>query len=79
MSHVLIRVITRFAPVFTLPVAVVIGFIGYNIESYVSNRSTPSLETSIWEEREKRLLNQADANEPELSIFEKNDRHKLRK
>lgn len=43
--------------------AVVLGFIGYQIESRVSSRSTKSLDTSINEEREKRLLRMLEANE----------------
>lgn len=43
--------------------AVVLGFIGYQIESRVSDRSTKSLDTGINEEREKRLLRMLENNE----------------
>ncbi len=79
MSHVILRLITRFAPIVTLPVAVVIGFIGYNIESNVSSRYTPSKEISIIEEREKRLLHQDELEEQTVAILEKNHPSKLKK
>ena len=50
-------------PVLTIPVAVVLGFIGYQIESSISSRKTPVSETSISEQREKRLL-ALNPNEP---------------
>ncbi len=56
MNPAMIQAIIRGLPVLTLPVAVVLGFIGYQIESSLSSRRTPVSETSISEEREKRLL-----------------------
>lgn len=69
----------RAMPIVTIPVAVVLGFIGYQIETSLSNRTTPYLETSIIEEREKRLLRQLDSPSDDYtaSIFEKNDPSKL--
>jgi len=71
----------RAMPIVTIPVAVVLGFVGYQIETSLSNRKTPYLETSIIEEREKRLLKQLDKQSDDYvpSIFEKNDPSKLYK
>ena len=52
MSHVFVRIISRYIPIITFPVAVVLGFIGYNLEGQFSNKSTPYLDHSINEERE---------------------------
>ncbi len=56
MNPALVQAIIRGLPILTLPVAVVLGFIGYQIESSLSTRRTPVSEVSISEEREKRLL-----------------------
>lgn len=47
------QVLRTYAPYVTFPIAVVIGTIGYNLESLVSDKHTPSRETAI-ERREKR-------------------------
>ena len=80
MSHIFVRVLARYAPVVTFPVAVVLGFIGYNIEGFMSSKSTPYLDHSIQQEREIRLLNENAelAQTRPATIFEKNDPHKLK-
>lgn len=77
--NVILRVVGRYAPIVTFPVAVVLGFIGYTLESHISSRQTPSLQRSINEEREERLLSQAQ-NETQKSknIFERNDPKQLK-
>lgn len=55
MWPILMNVLRTNAPYITLPFAVVIGIIGYNIERLVSDRSTP-FKNSIEEQREDRLL-----------------------
>lgn len=87
MYQVLVRVVARYAPVITLPVAIVLGFIGYSIESRFSSMKTPYLESSINDERDKRLLDEIDRNQrdsssstlppPSKNIFDKNDPKKL--
>lgn len=63
----------------TFPVAVVLGFIGYNVETVVSSRQTPYLDHSIDEEREIRLINEKELKEQRSkTIFDKNDPAKLR-
>ncbi len=87
MFQVAFRVVSRYAPIVTLPVAIVLGFIGYTIESRVSNRKTPYLDHSINEEREKRILNEtaeekqaiASGNIPYTSIFDHNDPKQLKR
>lgn len=51
---------SRFAPSITLPFAAVVGFIGYHIEGWISNRHTPST-APILQQREERLLNNIDS------------------
>ncbi|CAF0908564.1 unnamed protein product [Brachionus calyciflorus] len=76
MYQVLVRVVSRYAPVITFPVAVILGFIGYSIESVVTNKKTPYLEMSIEEKREQRLLNVEELENLKKmpkTMFEKND------
>lgn len=81
MYQLLYRVVARYAPVITLPVAIVLGFIGYSIESRFSSKSTPYLDSSINDEREKRLLEELEQSQtetrPNKTIFDKNDPKKL--
>lgn len=80
MYQILVRVVSRYAPVVTLPVAIVLGFIGYTIESKLSSKSTPYLERSINDERDKRILDEINAAQCEpksKNIFDKNDPKKL--
>ncbi len=83
MYQVLVRVVARYAPVVTLPVAVVLGFIGYTLESHFSSRKTPSLGQSINEQREDRFINEDDEifhkyESKSKTIFDKNDPSKLK-
>ncbi len=57
MAHVILRVVSRYAPIITFPVAVVIGIIGYNIESYFRTEKQANAE-SVHDKRDKRLLKQ---------------------
>lgn len=81
MIPLLVRFVTRYVPMITVPAAAVIGVIGYNIESLISDKYTPFQE-SIQEKRLERL-----AKDPEdlvhveslkekkfvpSSVFEKN-------
>lgn len=56
MLPVIFTVLRTYAPYITLPVAAVIGFIGYNVEGWVSDKYTPYNQESIEEKREERLL-----------------------
>jgi hypothetical protein len=84
MFQILVRVVGRYAPIVTLPVAVVLGFIGYTIESNFSSRHTIQQEKSINEERLERLLkenndthndttNNTDHGKFGKTIFNRND------
>ncbi|XP_045462096.1 small integral membrane protein 12-A [Harmonia axyridis] len=55
MWPILMRVASRYAPYITLPFAGVVGFIGYNLENWLSDKYTPYHE-SIKESRGERLL-----------------------
>lgn len=79
MYQILVRVVSRYAPVITFPVAVVLGFIGYSLENKFSSKKTPYLETSIEEERLKRLLNEKETiPQQPATIFERNNPSKLK-
>ena len=62
MSHVIVRIIARYAPIVTLPVAIVIGAIGYNIEKLFPRKPQVTFK-SVHEEREERLLQELTTNE----------------
>ena len=81
MFQILIRFIGRYAPIVTLPVAVVLGGIGYMLESSFRKGSAPSNGESTIKEREDRLLNsEIQAIElPRKNIFDKNDPDLLRR
>ena len=72
----------NYSPVILLPVAAVIGVIGYNVEGLISDKYTP-YKPSIAEQREERLLEElpkqakehgslADKKFVPKTIFEKN-------
>lgn len=74
MWPVLMRAVQTYAPYIVFPVACTIGFIGYNIEDWVSDKHTPYRESAI-ERREKRREEEKDAPVQDLvpkTIFEKN-------
>ena len=49
-----------YAPYITFPVAVVVGFIGYNVETLLrGNKGTPFKADGVKEERSERVLEQA--------------------
>lgn len=56
MLPYIFMVLRTYAPYVMFPVAVVIGTIGYNIESIMSDKSTPSQITSIEQERNNRMV-----------------------
>ncbi len=81
MYNILVRIVGRYAPIVTLPVAVVLGFIGYTLESNFSSRHTSQNEKSVNEERLERLLNENNSTQNtqenhgkfNKTIFYKND------
>ncbi|KAJ8884475.1 hypothetical protein PR048_016332 [Dryococelus australis] len=58
MLPVIFTALRSYAPYITLPVAAVIGFIGYKIEGLLSDRYTP-YEKSIEEKREERFVEES--------------------
>nr|CAD7392528.1 unnamed protein product [Timema cristinae] len=58
MLPVLLAVLRSYAPYITLPVAAIIGIIGYKVEGLVSDKYTPYERSSIEEKREERLLDE---------------------
>ncbi|XP_076290243.1 small integral membrane protein 12 isoform X2 [Lasioglossum baleicum] len=60
MWPILVRVFSRFGRYIQLPIAGLIGIIGYNIEGLISDRYTPST-ASIKQQREDRQLEDTDS------------------
>lgn len=57
MWPVIMGFVRTYAVYITFPVAAVVGFVGYNVESYVrKDKNTPWKTKSIKEEREERKL-----------------------
>ncbi|XP_043645078.1 small integral membrane protein 12-A [Drosophila teissieri] len=71
MWPIVMALVRRNAVYITLPIAGVVGFIGYNIESWISDKYTP-YSPSIQELRAKRLteesLNTDAANVEKLRL-----------
>jgi len=93
MYQIFVRIIGRYAPIITFPVAVVLGVIGYNLESILvkasilsDGRKDVDAERGITEKREERLLHTDDQEEEAAKIytqrnnmFDKNDAKHLKK
>ena len=84
MYQILVRYIGRYAPIVTFPIAVVLGIIGYNLESVLITKQRPTIEEEkgITQEREDRLLEknkELDIFTQRNNIFDKNDKKHLRK
>jgi len=91
MYQIFVRIIGRYAPIITFPVAVVLGVIGYNLESILvkasilSDRKDVDAERGITEKREERLLHADDQEEAAKiytqrnNMFDKNDAKHLKK
>lgn len=58
---ILMNALKRYVPIVTLPFAGIIGFIGYNLEGWLSDRYTPSTEPVI-DQRKERLLKNMDSD-----------------
>ena len=84
MYQILVRYIGRYAPIVTFPVAVILGIIGYNLESVLIPKKKAAIEEEkgITQEREDRLLEmnrEADIFTQRNNIFDKNDKKHLKK
>jgi hypothetical protein len=54
---VLLRAFRRYTPYIVFPVAVVVGFVGYNLEGFIrGDKTTPWNTKTIQEERDERTL-----------------------
>ena len=88
MYQILVRLVGRYAPIVTFPIAVVLGVIGYNLESVLMSKKKVPIEgeRGLTQEREDRMLNdEAHASKDiELiftqrnNIFDKNDAKHLK-
>ncbi|XP_013200554.2 small integral membrane protein 12 [Amyelois transitella] len=63
MWPLLLRFLRTNAPYITLPVAAIIGVIGYNIESLLSDRYTP-YNKSVQDQRLERLTDEEALKDP---------------
>ncbi|WAR19276.1 SI12B-like protein [Mya arenaria] len=60
MWNVILATARAYAPAITLPIAIVVGFIGYNAETLFSDKTTPYKEKTKIEEREERKLREIE-------------------
>lgn len=51
----------RFSKYVTLPIAGIVGYVGYNVEGWLSDRYTPPTQ-SITQQRQERLLENIDSS-----------------
>lgn len=87
MWNLLIAAARQYAPVVVMPIAMVVGFIGYNAESVFSNKTTPTRSMTVLEERDERRLKEleGEAVEDNSNRYSKNlpstvlDRNEFRK
>lgn len=61
MWPLIIGIFRRYAPIVTFPFAAVIGFAGYHVEGWLSDRHTPST-APILHQRQERLLQGLDSD-----------------
>lgn len=61
MWPLVIGVMRRYSPYTTLPFAAIVGFIGYNIEGWISDKYTPTT-APVVQQRQERLLENLDLN-----------------
>lgn len=92
MYQIFVRIVGRYAPIISFPIAVVLGVIGYNLEGLLypdklkKQTITIDTERGITEKREERLLHEQNGEEKDEliytqrnNIFDKNDAKNLRK
>jgi len=60
MWNLVFAAMRSYAPIVTLPIAMVVGFIGYNAENILSSKSTPHRANTVMEEREDRKLKELE-------------------
>jgi hypothetical protein len=65
MAQIVISFVSRYAPIISFPVAVVLGIVGYNLESYFRKERKLSEKAkfeSVSDQRDERLLQQITQN-----------------
>lgn len=65
MSYIFSRIIFRYLPAVTVPIAAVIGFIGYNFESRFSKSFNPPFPESVQNKRTERLVDELSTTSTE--------------
>lgn len=60
MWNLVLVALRQYIPVVALPVAVVVGFIGYNAETVLSDKHTEGRKLTVAEERDERILQEMD-------------------
>ncbi|KYM95113.1 PREDICTED: small integral membrane protein 12 [Cyphomyrmex costatus] len=61
MWPLIVRSMGRFGKYITLPIVGIIGFVGYNVEGWISDRYTPATKP-ITQQRQERLLENVDSS-----------------
>ena len=79
MYQILVRVIGRYAPVITFPIAVILGVIGYNLESIIVPKKPVEIEKGVTQVREDRLEYSENKEIYSKNIFDRNDAKDLKK
>jgi len=84
---VILAMVRTYAPYVLIPITTVIGFVGYGLETTVSDRNTPGPSDSVVNRRDDRRLEEESNNVESLknqnfvpkTIFEKNTSPTLKK
>ncbi|KAF8791314.1 Small integral membrane protein 12 like protein [Argiope bruennichi] len=71
MLPALLAIARNYVPYITLPISIVIGIIGYNLEGLISDKFTPTKKMSIEEERLERKLKEMENNDLTESLKSK--------
>lgn len=61
MWPLIVRSLGKFGKYITLPIVGIIGFVGYNVEGWISDRYTPPTKP-ITQQRQERLLENIDSS-----------------
>ncbi|EDW77095.1 uncharacterized protein Dwil_GK22110 [Drosophila willistoni] len=74
MWPIVLAILRRNAVYITLPIAGVIGFIGYNLESLISDKYTPYSPSiqDLRAQRQAQSLSESTNNVEKLSVLERN-------
>lgn len=73
------RILLRYVPMITFPIAFVAGIIGYNLERAVHNVETPSIPSILEAKLNKKKDDQNSFQYEEIPVLERNLSPRLKK